>query len=270
MKFVTMRIFIVLFCFAVTPYCASDATLVAPKKFPVSYEPAKGVEVKLSHKKGRVVANFRNGESQDLGPWEKADIEGVTDELVLGDFNFDGTTDVGVLEGVGYGGVNLFYRVYLFDMARATFVQFNKTVSNPAVHAKQKFLISAQRSGPRWYQTIFMAKGGKLGAYAEAEMLDDPTLWGVRFLDADGKERSRAVLEAGDLERLPAKYGTPIRRLRSADCLKPRPLEKIGKTDVDLEVVGFDSDAGELRVRIVGEEKHEYGTTAECLVLEAQ
>lgn len=270
MKFVTMRISVVLSCFAVTPYFASDATLVAPKKIPVSYEPAKGFEVKLSHKKGRVIANFRDGKSQDLGPWEKADIEGVTDALVLGDFNFDGTTDVGVLEGVGYGGVNLFYRLYLFDAARATFVQFKKTVSNPAVHPKQKLLISAQRSGPRWYQTIFMAKGGKLETYAETEMLDDPTLWGVRFLDADGKEQSRAVLEAGDLELLPAKYGTPLRRLRSADCLKPRPIEKKGKTDIDVEIVSFDSDAGELWVKIVGEEKHKYSTTAECLVLEAQ
>jgi hypothetical protein len=104
-----------------------------------AFTPLKSLEIKVSVVKGRVVAKHAwRQASQDLGAWEKADFEPATDEVVFGDFNFDGTTDVGVLEGVGYGGVNLFYRLYLYDKIAGKLVQFKTSVSNPTLHVRNK------------------------------------------------------------------------------------------------------------------------------------
>lgn len=203
-----MRIFAVLFLLAPAMHFA-DAAKVIANKLPATFFALKNLEVKLSVVKGRVVAKTKGGASQDLGAFDRAEIEPATDEVVFADFNFDGTTDVGILEGVGYGGVNLFYRLFLYDKIAGKLVQFKTTVGNPSLHVAKKLLISAQRSGPRWYQTVYRSDGGNLIRVYEAEMLNHPTLWGVTEYDAADKLVGQRVLDGATLERDPTSKTPP-------------------------------------------------------------
>ncbi len=238
-----MRIFQVLVLCCMPLLFANDAVKLRVAKLPAVFKPVKALDVSLIVVKGRVVAKLKGGKMQDLGPWDKADIEPAVDELVFGDFNFDGTTDVGVLEGVGYNGVNLFYRIYLYEKILGKLVQFKTTVSNPAVHTAQKLLISAQRSGPRWYQTIYRSEEGTLVRVYEAEMLNHPTLWGVSEYDAKDNLVGQRVLDAEALERNPATKKAPVRRLKTGECSDRLRAQKNGE-GLNVEVLDF-RDGGE-------------------------
>lgn len=222
---------------------ANDGTKMVAKKLPAAFSPVKSLEVKLSVVQGKVVAKFKGGKTQDLGVFEKAEIAPATDEVVFGDFNFDGTTDIGVLEGVGYNGVNLFYRIYLYDKIAGRLVQFKTTVSNPTLHSGQKLLISAQRSGPRWYQTVYRSEAGNLIRVYEAEMLNHPTLWGITEYDAADKLVGQRVLDAETLERDPASKKTPIVKLKAGECSDRLRIRNKGEA-AKVEVLDF-RDSGE-------------------------
>jgi hypothetical protein len=151
-----------------------------------------------------------SGKKQKLSVYDSADVGVEAAPLLIGDFNFDGYQDIVVLEGNGYGGVNLFYRVWLWQHEQKIFREFATSISNPVLNSQGRMLISGQRSGPRWQQTVFTANSGKLVPYAEAEMLHAAAYWGVVFSDG-----TRTVADAkwfdGDLRQKP--------RWISADCL---------------------------------------------------
>ncbi len=243
-----MRIALVLCLAATVSVLASDTTKVIAKKLPAAFTPLKSLEIKVSVVKGRVVAKMHGGKTQDLGAWEKADFEPATDEVVFGDFNFDGTIDIGVLEGVGYGGVNLFYRLYLYDKIAGKLVQFKTSVSNPTLLTKQKLLISAQRSGPRWYQTVYRSDAGNLIRVYEAEMLNHPTLWGVAEYDAGDKLVAQRVLDGDTLERDPTSKAPPDVQLKAGECSdRVRAGKKAEPAKV--EVLDFRDSGESIRVR---------------------
>lgn len=172
-------------------------------KFPLDYAPEKSQTVKIELVQNKALARLPDGKVQPLSEYDSAELLSEAAPVLLGDFNFDGADDVAILEGIGYGGVNLFYRVWLWQSKSKNFAEFKTPISNPALNTVSRMLISGQRSGPRWYQTVYAAKDGALVPYAEAEMQDNASYWFVTF--ADG---TRAVADVawfdGDMARKPA------------------------------------------------------------------
>ena len=80
--------------------------------------------------------------------------------LLVMDIDFDGYPDLGVLDGVGYGGVNLFYRFWLAD-AQAHYVPVG-LVSNPEADPASRTVRAASRSGPIWTSEVHRVEGGAL------------------------------------------------------------------------------------------------------------
>jgi hypothetical protein len=173
-------------------------------KFPLTFTPEKSLQVTIKLAEGVAVAHLPSGKQQKLSAYDSADVGVEAAPLLTGDFNFDGYQDIAVLEGNGYGGVNLFYRVWLWQHEQKIFREFTTSFSNPVLNSQGRMLISGQRSGPRWQQTVFAANTGKLVPYAEAEMLHAAAYWGVVFSDgtrtvADAKwfDGDRAKSRAG-------------------------------------------------------------------------
>lgn len=243
-----MRIFTVLLLVAPALHFA-DATRVTAKRLPAVFFPVKNLEVRLSVVKGRVVAKMNGGAAQDLGAFDRAEMEPATDEVVFADFNFDGTTDVGILEGVGYGGVNLFYRLFLYDKIGHKLVQFKTTIGNPSLLVAKKLLISAQRSGPRWYQTVYRSDGGSLIRVYEAEMLNHPTPWGVTEYDANGKLVGQRVLDGATLERDPTSKAPPAVHLKAGEC-SDRIIKGPNTQRPNVEVIDFRDNGESIKVRV--------------------
>ena len=79
------------------------------------------------------------------------------------DVNFDGQTDIGLLTGVGYGGVNYFYDYYIFNPITSKLERSNtlKDISNPIIDTSHKTITSSFRSGPQWYTQNFVWDGSR-------------------------------------------------------------------------------------------------------------
>lgn len=184
-------------------------------RLPVSFSPVSGVGVKISSQGNRVVAQLPAGKLQPLG--ELPDIpEGSMDMgalLLQDDFNFDGMGDVAVLDGVGYGGVNLFYRLYLWDAKMRQFSEFRETISNPTLTEATRTLCTGERSGPRWYTTDYRFEQGNAYVWAESMMVgNNGDLYLVRLKKPDGKVVRTLVADTQDPSGIDEKT-PPARRL---------------------------------------------------------
>lgn len=88
---------------------------------------------------------------QEAAAWEDLGVDVVS--VLLMDIDFDGYLDVGVLDGIGYGGVNLFWRFHRAD-PDGTFSPVSGTVSNPERDDLMGTIISSSRSGPFWSRDV--------------------------------------------------------------------------------------------------------------------
>ncbi len=79
--------------------------------------------------------------------------------ILLLDINFDGFLDVGVLDSVGYGGVNMYWRFSLAD-PKAGFA-YADIFSNPERDDVMGWLRSSARSGPIWSSDIYRIEDGE-------------------------------------------------------------------------------------------------------------
>lgn len=202
-------------------------------KFPLDYAPEKSLSVKIELVQNKAVARLPNGKTQQLSEHDGAEFAGEAVAVLVGDFNFDGADDIAILEGIGYGGVNLFYRVWLWQSQSKNFREFATPIGNPALNTTSRMLLSGQRSGPRWYQTLFTAKEGELVQYAEAAMMDNAHYWFVTFSDG-----TRAIADAqwfdGDLAKRP----TPEVQFDEALCDKMLAMQPKDKSAEPSKVKG--------------------------------
>ena len=156
--------------------------LTEQAQFPFQFAPEKGKTVEVVIKGEQVVAHLPTGKFQNLVP--KADVDdagsmGDNHPAVaqMGDFNFDGWQDVAILNGNGYGGVNLYYQVYCWDKAKQQFQALDEAVSNPALDVKTQELQSAYRDGPKWYSTTYRVAKGQLYPAVETQMVGTDGAW---------------------------------------------------------------------------------------------
>jgi hypothetical protein len=116
--------------------------------------------------------------------------------VLLMDVDFDGYQDVGVLDGVGYGGVNFFWSFFRAD-AQRLFVPMG-TIANPERDDVMGRISSSSRSGPVWTRDVYDANGGQLA------LVFSRTFWGeydVVVFPGDAKgpnptAATRAVISA--------------------------------------------------------------------------
>lgn len=195
------------------------AAFTIPKgyaKLPVTFSPVAGSKVTVKQQGSKVIATLPNGKTQSLG--ELPDVpEGAMeiDSLIIqDDFNFDGMGDVGLLEGVGYGGVNMFYRLFFWDKTAGRFQEFKQEVSNPTLTTATKTLNSAQRSGPRWYTTDFRFKNGKPYTWMETVVVSpEGDLYHARIYQPDGKLLKTLVAATTDPAGINEKTKPAVRKI---------------------------------------------------------
>lgn len=180
------------------------AEFVTPQgfaKLPVKFSPVPAVSVTLQQEGNNIVLRLPGGKTQPMGELPDVPEGGMdVDSLIIrGDFNFDGAGDVGLLEGVGYGGVNMFYRLYFWDKTAGKFQAFQQEVSNPTLTPATKTLNSAQRSGPRWYTTDFRFKDGKPYTWMETVVASpEGDLYHAKIYQPDGSLLKTLVAETED------------------------------------------------------------------------
>ncbi len=96
-----------------------------------------------------------------------------SDIVRIEDVNFDGRPDLGILNGIGYGGVNLYYGYYIntkvadasdpdtHDMLGDFILEERlQDVSNPFIDPQTKKITSSFRSGPEWYSQSWKYENG--------------------------------------------------------------------------------------------------------------
>lgn len=79
------------------------------------------------------------------------------------DINFDGTNDVAVLAGIGYGGVNMFYNFYIVNPETKKFEDYKELphISNFHFDPVSRKITSTYRSGPEWYADEYTFVNGR-------------------------------------------------------------------------------------------------------------
>ena len=175
----------------------ADAGLQEQAKFPFSFSPVAGksIRVQKADKGNQITATLPDGKSQALAEIEADTAEaGQFPVAQVGDFNFDGALDVGIQDGIGYNGVNMFYRVYLWDNGKLK--EFGEPISNPDLNAQKQTVTSSQRSGPAWYTTVFQAQQGKLYPAIDVSMIPvgETVLEYAVFKDSNGKITGQKVV----------------------------------------------------------------------------
>lgn len=156
-------------------------------EFPVKFKVDSSKEVGIFLEANELLMYSDHFNTQHLGELPSKEEREFTEALALqGDFNFDGYQDIAFFEASGYGGVNQFYRLMLWDNKASKFKPFQTTIGLPSLDKEKQTLISAQRSGPRWYSTRFHFKGSKLVQRDEEAMIDGK-LTKVEIYDANDK-----------------------------------------------------------------------------------
>jgi hypothetical protein len=197
-----IRVFASVLLLATTTAWA-EADMQEQKAFPFSFSPAAGLQVTVSAAGQEVSVTLPDGSTQSMGAFESGEGEeaerfGVAQ---VADFNFDGKLDVGILDGVGYGGVNMFYRLNLWDKASGKFQEYAEPISNPVLDKDKKVLTSAQRSGPKWYTTKYQLNDkGALYPAVDWEMLSaNEGAWEyLTFKNPQGKVIGHKIVSSGE------------------------------------------------------------------------
>jgi len=90
----------------------------------------------------------------------------------IDDFNFDGIDDIAILSGVGYGGVNYFYEIYLAQNNRYQDSGIN--LSNYELFPQFTTILSEYKSGPRHFREFYdVNERGMLHRFAKVYEFDD-------------------------------------------------------------------------------------------------
>lgn len=170
--------------------------------FPFKFAPLAGQVVTVDQPAGsEVIAHLPNGKQQSLAVVETYEAsDGIKNIALTNDFNFDGAQDLALLESSGYGGVNLFYRLFFWDQKTQGFQDFGEPISNPEVDAKKQVLITSSRSGPIWYTTKYKLEQGRLYPAVDWEPItvNDGNWQRLTFKNPQGKVIGHKVVSSQD------------------------------------------------------------------------
>jgi hypothetical protein len=250
-----------LFILAVSALAAEN---LRSAKFPAVLKPEKGKEVRIALEDNAAHAVLPSGQKQRLTDYDSANDASDAPPLLVADFNFDGHEDVAVLEQVSAGGTSDFYRVWLWNSAAQKYREFETSISNPSLSAKNRTLVSAQPAGPRWQQTVFRAEGGELKVFLQSVMLATAKHWGVTYADGTRAVAGSAWFD-GDMQKRPQATAVYDPSLCSRE---KKPGKKSRKErPAKVQLIDFREDGAEVLIR---DKKTPRGrwVSADCLASE--
>ncbi len=153
----------------VLPYFYDPATMEAAemRQFDIRY----GDGISMDAASYDSESNLIVGEIVDFAPNDVVRIE---------DINFDGRDDIGVLSGIGYGGVNLYYKYYLAHAVEGEenggFVsdylpeELLSSVAAPEIDVAKKTITSLYSSSFKWYAHTWRVENGEFVDEGEAAL----------------------------------------------------------------------------------------------------
>ncbi len=266
-KFMRVK-FLVAAC-AFLPYTVLSAAETEPQKLPLDFSPEPGITVSVEEQKGKIRLRVGKEKAIEIGELDPASEMTGNKPVIVADFNFDGAADLAVLDGIGYNGVNMFYRLYLWEKGKQRFREIKETISNPVLYKDKSLILSAQRSGPRWYQTIFRVVNGEIYRFADAQMLNNPTLWGITFSDSAGKPGRRAVVAAAWFEKLTLPLPVFEADYSPALCNGDKAPAKgtPNKDKIRVKLLDFREEGGEVQIE-AGAGKKLRWVNADCFAVD--
>ena len=118
--------------------------------------------------------------------------------LLIADFNFDGRKDIGIPSGVGYGGTNVFYKVYSYSEEKGGHflpILGGAEICNPKFSVADKTLICNSKSGPFWYGKDYRFTFGNAWLWRKREPLPSDSQSRTRFevYDSEGKLQNSQI-----------------------------------------------------------------------------
>lgn len=152
----------------------------------------------LTRKGDRVIASVQNRNVVHADQLFDLDVKTLphrTIEVRLLDVNFDGIRDLLIETQIGYGGVNVFFDLYLGTAAGFEPQAAGRDLSNPEVDLVQKQITTMQRSGPTWYRSIYLISDDRPYHFMTATAAGDGMEY-VRFLTNDGKLDQEMITDA--------------------------------------------------------------------------
>lgn len=239
------------------------------QSLPTSFKPETGVIVRVSLKKEKIQIQINSEKAIEVGELDAGSGIAGNKPIIIADFNFDGAADLAVLDGIGYNGVNMFYHVYLWEKGQLRFRAVKETISNPVLYKELSLIVSAQRSGPRWYQTLYRVVKGEIYRYADAQMLNAPELWGLVFPDEKGQPGKRAVVTAQWLDNPVSPVKIAEADYSPAYCNGEKVPAKgtVDKQKQRVQVLNFREEGAEVQIRQIGKTEMQW-VAAECVVRE--
>lgn len=101
----------------------------------------------------------KSSEFEDMESIESMSNTAHESVIIIDDYNFDGYSDIGILTGIGYGGVNVFRDYHFYDPKNSLYHRYLEEVSNLGI--KGTTLISDVRSGFSHYGIQYKIKDKK-------------------------------------------------------------------------------------------------------------
>lgn len=237
-----------------------------PQKLPAKFSPESGVTVNVFVKREKIRMQIDGGKNVEIGEMDSSGGIAGARPVIVADFNFDGASDLAVLDGIGYNGVNMFYRVYLWEKGQLRFREVKAPISNPVLYKDLSLIVSAQRSGPRWYQTLYRVVKGEIYRYADAQMLNNPELWGLVFPDEQGQPGKHAVVTAVWLDN-PVGAPKPAEVDYSPSLCNGEKAPAKGVVDKQkrrVQVLDFREEGAEVQIQVVGIKEKSW-VSADCV-----
>ncbi len=144
----------------------------------------------------------------------------------VGDLNFDGYNDLAIDTGIGYGGVNVFSRVFFWQPSNGqpNTGQFSDglDISNFGLNTAKKYLTSEYKSGPFHYQVSY--KFDAQGPYKYKEIVGPGPVAIVSFFSRSGKRIKRILVDPNRLSQ--DDYTPAILSIAEKTYLYSKPVEE--------------------------------------------
>lgn len=197
MRLVSIPLFFVLYLSQCLPALALENDFIAVKSLPLTLMQGKQPIGDIRSLDGKAVITYADGKTQSLLDLPDPEERQYSEHIALqGDFNVDGLQDIAFFVSSGYAGVNQFYDLFVSD-GRGRLTPLME-ISNPSLNVEKQQLSTAQRSGPRWYETVYQFKEGRIIQHIDYSMID-ASLFHREIYQGD-KRLSSAVVSNQDAE----------------------------------------------------------------------
>lgn len=184
-----MKKFLLLSCLTGFSFTAHAATLNIPADTPSQKEITLSPQLKatLSYNNGQFNISVPSVPPQVVTSIVPSEAWNNSTQVIVDDFNFDGINDLAIAKSVGYGGVNVFYDLYLFDNASKNFIPSLTEAANPEIRKDLREVRIGYKSGQEYATNIYRSLDGKLILIINTNTMVGSGLLKIFLHDTTGK-----------------------------------------------------------------------------------